>query len=46
MSKVKISGKSDPESKTSYQGVTEVVLSTTNTTKFHVRPKISLEDKV
>jgi hypothetical protein len=46
MSKVKINGKSNTESKTSDQGIIEVLHSTTNTTKFHVRPKTSLENKV
>ncbi len=46
MSKVIFNEKSDPEQGTSNQGTTKVVPSTTNTTKFHVRPHISLEDKV
>ncbi len=46
MSEVKINGKSNLESKTSDQGIIEVVLSTTDTTKFHVRPETSLENKV
>jgi hypothetical protein len=43
VSKIRVSGKSNPKQETSYQGETKVMLSTINTTKFHVRPKISLE---
>jgi hypothetical protein len=46
VSKVKISGESDLEQETLDQGVEEVMFSTTNTTKFHVKPNISLENKV
>ncbi len=46
VSKVRISGKSDLEQESSYQGATKVMLSTTNTKKIHVRPNISLENKV
>ncbi len=46
ISKVKVSGESDLEQETLDQGTIEVVLSTTNTTKFHVKPNISLEDMV
>ncbi len=46
VSKVRVSGEFDIEQETSYQGAIEVMLSTTNTTKFHVKPQISLEDKV
>ncbi len=46
MSKAIINGKSNLKQGTSNQGVIEVVLSTTNTIKCHVRLEISLEDKV
>jgi hypothetical protein len=46
VSKVKVSGESNPKQETSNQRATKVVLSTTNTTKFHVKLEISLEDKV
>jgi hypothetical protein len=46
MLEVRFSGESDLEQKTLYQGAEEMVFSTTNTTKFHVKPKISLENKV
>jgi hypothetical protein len=46
MSEVKVSGKSGLKQETSHQGTIKVVISTTNTTKFHVRLEISLEDKV
>jgi hypothetical protein len=46
MSEVRVSGESNPKQETSDQGATKVVLSTTNTTKFHVKPEISFEDKV
>ncbi len=46
MLEVRFSGKSDLEQETLYQGAEEVVFSITNTTEFHVRPKISLENKV
>jgi len=41
-----INGKSNPKQQTSNQRVAKMVPSIINTTKFHVRPKISLEDKV
>jgi len=42
VSKVKVSGESDPKQET----LKMMLSTTTNTTKFHVRPEISLEDKV
>ncbi len=38
VSKIRVSGKSNPKQETSYQGETKVMFSTINTTKFHVRP--------
>jgi hypothetical protein len=46
MSEVKFNGEFDPKQETSHQGAIEMVILTTNTTKFHVRLEISLEDKV
>ncbi len=46
VSKIRISEKSELEQGTSYQRTTKVVPSITKLEDFHVKPKISLEDKV
>jgi len=46
VSDIKINGESKLEQGISDQGTTKVVASTTKTTKFNVKPEISLEDKV
>jgi hypothetical protein len=43
---IRINEEFEPPQRTSNQGGVEVAPSTTKTTKFNVRPKISLEDKV
>ncbi len=43
---IKISENFEPKQGTSNQGAIEVVPSTTKTTKFNVRPEISLENRV
>jgi hypothetical protein len=45
-SEVRVNGKCDLEQQALDQGTTKMVISTTNTIKFHVKPKNSLEDKV
>ncbi len=44
--KITINGKSKLKKRISYQRATKVVVSTIKTTKFNVKPKTSLEDKV
>ncbi len=46
MLEIKISENFEPKQGTSNQGAIEVVPSTTKTTKFNVRPEISLENRV
>jgi hypothetical protein len=46
VSEIRINGKSKPQQRILDQGKIEVVASTIETTKFNVKPKISLKDKV
>ncbi len=46
LSNIRINGEFEPQQGISYQGVLKLMASTTKTTKFNVKPKISLENKV
>ncbi len=46
VSKIIINGKCEPQWGITNQGRAKVVASTTKTTKFNVRPKISMENKI
>jgi len=46
VTKIKINGESEPKERISDKKTTEVMALTTKITKFNVKPKTSMEDKV